>query len=159
MTIMKLHYHNFKNRNSQKELWSFFQKVHHSLFMLPWCKQTWQMICMMTSYGYQTALLRNSHLYLLLLTFMYADMTVSPKRSTTVRNSAIFETKNILVSKSRIWLGTDGKECKRHCAHTYSGVPAYWTMQFKSGKNPKIKNPDFSGLCISETPWRFKRLK
>lgn len=43
---------------------------------------------------------------------MYADMTVSPKRSMTVRNIAIFETKNILVSKLRIWLGTtDGEEC------------------------------------------------
>lgn len=72
---------------------------------------------------------------------MYADMTVSPKRSTTVRNSAIFETKNILVSKWRIWLGTDGKECKQRCGHAYSSVPAYRTMQFKSGKNPKKQKP------------------
>lgn len=43
---------------------------------------------------------------------MYVDMTVSPKRSRTVRNIVIFEMKNILVSKLRTWLGTtDGKEC------------------------------------------------
>jgi hypothetical protein len=70
----------------------------------------------MMKYGYQTTLLHNSHLSLLLIKFMYADMTVSPKRSMTVRNITIFETKNILVPKSRIWLGTtDGEECKWHC--------------------------------------------
>lgn len=67
----------------------------------------------MKYYGYQTTLLHNSHLYLLLKKFMYVDMPVSPKRSRTVRNIVIFEMKNILVSKLRTWLGTtDGKECK-----------------------------------------------
>lgn len=77
--------------------------------------------CMM-KYGYQTTLLHNSHLYLLLIKFMYVDMTVSPKRSTTVRNIVIFEMKNILVSKFRTWLGTtDGKECKQY----HFSVPTY----------------------------------
>lgn len=102
--------------NPQKDLWSFPRRP---VIHFPCCHDVskhdkW--LCMM-KYGYQTTLLHNSHLSLLLIKFMYADMTVSPKRSMTVRNIAIFETKNILVSKLRIWRGTAaGKERKWHCA-------------------------------------------
>ena len=51
----------------------------------------------MTAYGCQTTLLRNSHLYLLLIKFMYVDMTVSPKRSRTVKYCNFWNEKYISI--------------------------------------------------------------
>lgn len=67
-------------------------------------------------YGYQTTLLRNSHLYLLLIKFMYVDMTLYLPNAARLWGIVQFlKWKNTLVSKLRTRLGiTAGKGCKWH---------------------------------------------